>query len=70
MGIVFGVLFGVIDVDSGDNGDVTHKFELNLIYSLPLGAIVGGIIGFLNQWIRSSPRSQYSTIESKGSEHL
>jgi len=54
MGLIFGVLFGVIDVE---NDDPQHtKFKENLIWSIPIGGILGGILGFMNQWIRSSPQ--------------
>jgi len=54
MGAIFGVLFGVIDVE---NDDPQHtKFKENLIWSIPLGGILGGVLGFINQFIRSSPR--------------
>eukprot|EP01111_Echinosteliopsis_oligospora_P000490 TRINITY_DN1053_c0_g1_i1.p1 TRINITY_DN1053_c0_g1~~TRINITY_DN1053_c0_g1_i1.p1 ORF type:complete len:248 (-),score=36.54 TRINITY_DN1053_c0_g1_i1:97-840(-) len=52
LGTIHGVLFGVIDVE---NDDAQHdKFFKNVIISLPIGAILGAIVGFWNQWIRSS----------------
>jgi len=54
MGAIFGVLFGVIDVE---NDDPQHtKFKENLIWSIPLGGILGAVLGFINQFLRSSPR--------------
>jgi len=63
MGALHGLMFGLIDVE---NDDERHdKFTENLLWSLPLGATVGAVIGFLNQWIRSTPESsgyaQWST---------
>ena len=39
------------------------KFTKNLLMSLPLGAGIGFVVGFLNQWFRSAPdaSSMYST---------
>lgn len=47
MGCIFGILFGTIDVE---NDDTRHtKFMKNIIYSIPIGAIVGGALGFANE---------------------
>jgi len=58
MGGIFGVLFGTIDVENDDSRHT--KFKENLYWSIPLGTIVGGFLGFANQWLRSSPREYYS----------
>ncbi len=55
MGAIFGIMFGTIDVE---NDDPSHtKFFHNLYYSLPVGAIIGGALGCINEYIRSAPRT-------------
>jgi len=67
MGAVFGILFGSIDVE---NDDARHsRFKENLIWSIPLGGIVGGLLGFINQWIRSTPRQYLTFQESNPSRY-
>eukprot|EP01112_Ceratiomyxa_fruticulosa_P017730 TRINITY_DN5586_c0_g1_i1.p1 TRINITY_DN5586_c0_g1~~TRINITY_DN5586_c0_g1_i1.p1 ORF type:complete len:227 (-),score=5.14 TRINITY_DN5586_c0_g1_i1:272-952(-) len=48
MGIIFGVLFGTIDVESK-----VQLFNKIIILSLPIGASLGFVFGFTNQWIRN-----------------
>jgi len=60
MGALFGILFGSIDVEDDDSHHT--RFKQNLLWSIPIGAIVGGAIGFLNQWFRSQPR-EYSIVD-------
>lgn len=61
MGSVLGVLFGVIDVE---NDDALHeRFNRNLILSLPLGFVLGAIVGAINQVIRGAP-DVYTNISS------
>lgn len=52
MGAVFGLLFGLTDVENDD----AHHTNLmrNAILSIPLGVLLGGIFGALNQFWRSS----------------
>jgi len=58
MGSVLGIMFGVIDVE---NDDMLHKkFNENLILSLPLGFVVGAIIGGVNQIMRSASTQLYT----------
>jgi len=66
MGALFGILFGTIDVENDDSNH--KKFKENLIWSIPIGAVIGGALGFANQWLRSSPR-QYYTWPQKSEEN-
>jgi len=58
MGCIFGILFGTIDVEDDDSRHT--RFKENLLWSIPIGAVVGGVLGFFNQYVRSSPRQYYS----------
>jgi len=53
MGSILGVMFGVIDVENDDQ--LHEKFNENLILSLPLGFVLGALIGVVNQYMRGSP---------------
>jgi len=53
MGSVLGVMFGVIDVENDDQ--LHKKFNENLILSLPLGFVLGAIVGVINQFMRGAP---------------
>lgn len=61
MGAIFGVLFGTIDVENDDSNH--SKFRENYLIGIPIGLAIGGFLGFVNQWLRSTPR-QYYTWES------
>lgn len=50
-------MFGTIDVENDDSNHT--KFKENLLYSIPVGAVIGGALGFINQYLRSSPRQYY-----------
>jgi len=66
MGAIFGVLFGAIDVE---DDDLRHtKFKENLIWSIPIGGAIGGFLGFMNQWIRSSSQTWYESISSPSNQ--
>merc|ERR1711879_771570 len=52
MGALFGLIFGVMDVED----EVSYQIRLALLreerYCYPVGAILGGIVGFANEYIR------------------
>merc|ERR1712232_637825 len=52
MGAVFGLIFGVMDVED----EVSYQIRLALLreerYCYPVGAILGGVVGFMNEYIR------------------
>merc|ERR1712007_396979 len=52
MGAVFGLIFGVMDVED----EVSYQIRLALLreerYCYPVGAILGGVVGFGNEYIR------------------
>mmetsp|Transcript_33794 Transcript_33794/g.102104 ORF Transcript_33794/g.102104 Transcript_33794/m.102104 type:complete len:233 (-) Transcript_33794:11-709(-) len=52
MGAVFGFVFGVMDVED----EVSYQIRLALLreerYCYPIGAILGGAVGFANEYIR------------------
>jgi len=51
MGSLFGLLFGLVDVESdGPNHD---KLKQNTLYSIPIGVSVGAIFGAINEWYRN-----------------
>jgi len=65
MGALFGIMFGTIDVE---NDTPSHaKFKANLLYSIPVGAGIGGLLGFINEWIRSAPRKYVVWSQDKTS---
>jgi hypothetical protein len=66
MGSIFGILFGTIDIED-DNIKHNNKLKENLIWSIPIGAFLGGILGFINQWIRTQPQIYYSLITTSTS---
>lgn len=52
MGGLFGLVFGVMDVED----EVSYQIRLALLreerYCYPVGAILGGVVGFTNEYIR------------------
>eukprot|EP00929_Paragymnodinium_shiwhaense_P031650 TRINITY_DN17686_c0_g1_i2.p1 TRINITY_DN17686_c0_g1~~TRINITY_DN17686_c0_g1_i2.p1 ORF type:complete len:233 (-),score=44.14 TRINITY_DN17686_c0_g1_i2:225-923(-) len=52
MGGIFGLIFGVMDVED----EVSYQIRLALLreerYCYPVGAILGGVVGFMNEYIR------------------
>merc|ERR1712048_86749 len=52
MGAVFGLIFGVMDVED----EVSYQIRLALLreerYCYPVGAILGCVVGFTNEYIR------------------
>merc|ERR1712232_1296972 len=52
MWAVFGLIFGVMDVED----EVSYQIRLALLreerYCYPVGAILGGVVGFTNEYIR------------------
>jgi len=57
MGGLFGLIFGVMDVED----EVSYQIRLALLreerYCYPVGAVLGGIVGFLNEYIREVEES-------------
>jgi hypothetical protein len=52
MGALYGILFGSLDVEMASPAH--NRFQTLLIASLPVGAVIGGIVGALNQWFRET----------------
>jgi len=51
MGSLFGLLFGLVDVESdGPNHD---KLKKNTLFSIPIGVSVGALFGAVNEWYRN-----------------
>eukprot|EP01123_Difflugia_compressa_P002587 TRINITY_DN13322_c0_g1_i1.p1 TRINITY_DN13322_c0_g1~~TRINITY_DN13322_c0_g1_i1.p1 ORF type:complete len:138 (+),score=24.46 TRINITY_DN13322_c0_g1_i1:33-416(+) len=61
LGLIFGILFGVTNVESDD---IEHSnLERNTLYCVPIGVVVGGLFGLINQWYRG--RQGYEKIEEQ-----
>jgi len=68
MGALYGIMFGTIDVE--DDPTRHHsRFKENLILSIPVGAVIGGFLGFTNQWLRSAPGRHYSSWPTNSSDN-
>jgi hypothetical protein len=52
MGALYGILFGSLDVEMASPSH--NRFETLLLASMPVGLIIGGIVGALNQWLRET----------------
>mmetsp|Transcript_58713 Transcript_58713/g.108301 ORF Transcript_58713/g.108301 Transcript_58713/m.108301 type:complete len:127 (+) Transcript_58713:2-382(+) len=54
MGGLFGLIFGIMDVED----EVSYQIRLALLreehYCYPVGAILGGLVGFGNEYIRET----------------
>lgn len=50
MGALYGILFGSLDVEMASPSH--NRFETLLLASMPVGLIIGGVVGALNQWLR------------------
>jgi hypothetical protein len=57
MGFMFGLMFGAMDVE-GDNIHTHKRFKQNLLYSIPIGMLIGAVIGFANEFIRTGTRQR------------
>merc|ERR1712045_651372 len=57
MGGLFGLIFGVMDVED----EVSYQIRLALLreerYCYPVGAVLGGAVGFANEYIREEEES-------------
>merc|ERR1719251_469814 len=57
MGGLFGLVFGIMDVED----EVSYQIRLALLreerYCYPVGAILGGLVGFGNEYIREEEES-------------
>jgi len=59
--MTYGIMFGAIDVEEDNPNHV--KLKLNLLYSLPIGIVIGGGLGFINQWLRATRSDETQRIE-------
>merc|ERR1712087_1096938 len=54
MGALFGLIFGVMDVED----EVSYQIRLALLreerYCYPVGGVLGGVVGFANEYIRET----------------
>merc|ERR1739840_83845 len=57
MGGLFGLVFGIMDVED----EVSYQIRLALLreerYCYPVGAVLGGAVGFANEYIREEEES-------------
>mmetsp|Transcript_56310 Transcript_56310/g.163321 ORF Transcript_56310/g.163321 Transcript_56310/m.163321 type:complete len:233 (+) Transcript_56310:117-815(+) len=62
MGAIFGLIFGVMDVED----EVSYQIRLALLreehYCYPVGALLGGAIGFANEYIREEEERRGSVL--------
>merc|ERR1739847_211848 len=62
MGSIFGLIFGVMDVED----EVSYQIRLALLreerYCYPVGAILGGVVGFANEYIREEEEKHGSSM--------
>lgn len=62
MGGLFGFIFGVMDVED----EVSYQIRLALLreerYCYPVGAVLGGVVGFLNEYIREEEEHSGSSL--------
>mmetsp|Transcript_26303 Transcript_26303/g.46580 ORF Transcript_26303/g.46580 Transcript_26303/m.46580 type:complete len:233 (-) Transcript_26303:50-748(-) len=65
MGGLFGLIFGVMDVED----EVSYQIRLALLreerYCYPVGAILGGLVGFCNEYIRDQ-EEQFGSSGMRG----
>jgi len=57
MGSLFGLLFGLVDVE---NDVKNEKLKLCTIYSIPLGVGIGALFGVINEYYRH--REEYTAV--------
>jgi hypothetical protein len=50
MGALYGILFGSLDVEMASPAH--NRFETLLLASMPVGLVIGGVVGAVNQWLR------------------
>mmetsp|Transcript_24133 Transcript_24133/g.39319 ORF Transcript_24133/g.39319 Transcript_24133/m.39319 type:complete len:232 (+) Transcript_24133:42-737(+) len=62
MGGLFGLIFGVMDVED----EVSYQIRLALLreerYCYPVGALLGGLVGFFNEYIRDQEENFGSSL--------
>lgn len=52
MGAIYGIMFGSMDVEKDTP---THqRFKAMLLWSIPVGVVIGGTLGAVNQWMRDN----------------
>eukprot|EP00744_Colponema_vietnamica_P007451 GILI01010725.1.p1 GENE.GILI01010725.1~~GILI01010725.1.p1 ORF type:complete len:252 (+),score=74.27 GILI01010725.1:155-910(+) len=64
MGAIFGFIFGLMDIE-----DVSlYQLRLALMkeehYCYPIGAVVGGLSGFVNEWLRKREGHKYDKLQN------
>lgn len=70
MGAVFGLIFGVMDVED----EVSYQIRLALLreekYCYPVGALLGGVVGFGNEYIREEEERSTSGLPNGFDEEI
>jgi len=66
LGICFGLLFGLIDVE--DDNSSHSKLTSNTIYAVPLGVVIGALFGLGNEWFRER-RKEPALPQQEPKEH-
>ena len=65
MGAMFGLIFGLLDVE--DEPYPQHRFAEQQIISIPIGAVLGAVVGFLNQKLRQDAYgSDFDPLSNRG----
>lgn len=64
MGGIFGSIFGILDLDD----EIAYHVRLALLreqpYCYPIGALLGGIGGFGNEYLRQQEATIHKTYQS------
>ena len=58
MGVVFGLIFGVMDIEDVNEYDIRYALMNEEHYCYPIGMVIGGICGAYNEYIRK--QNEYS----------
>lgn len=62
VGILYGVVFGLMDINQLSKGVTKMKFIKDQNFCFPIGIGFGCISGYINEYIRSEDHSDYQHI--------
>eukprot|EP00743_Colponemidia_sp_Colp-15_P002609 GILK01002826.1.p1 GENE.GILK01002826.1~~GILK01002826.1.p1 ORF type:complete len:244 (+),score=18.59 GILK01002826.1:61-792(+) len=71
MGAIFGFIFGLMDIEDQDMLHLRSALLTEQRYCYPIGLLVGGLSGTINEYLRSGPSAQgYDPVQNPFNEDI